>query len=160
MQKFYDLTFSRQPDGSIRLMQSDCGEDYIINLHPAQLRHVAESFGLVAPTYPADELSKRLAEQLCAAYLALTDEQRYWSPRLESLWERLDAQVDCLPDELFPHHLWERRQETESKAKAAKEASAVACQQSPCRADEAAGNALMPENEVGTIGEQQMGLAI
>ena len=60
MEKFHDLSFSRQPDGSIRLMQSDCGEEYIIDLHPVQLRHVAEAFGLVAPNNPADELSKRL----------------------------------------------------------------------------------------------------
>lgn len=50
MEKFYDLSVSRQPDGSVRLVQSDCGEDYIIDLHPAQLRHVAETFGLVAPS--------------------------------------------------------------------------------------------------------------
>ena len=74
MPKFYDLTFSRQPDGSIRLTQSDCGEDYIIDLHPAQLRYMAESFGLVAPNYPGDELSKRLARQLCTIQRELADE--------------------------------------------------------------------------------------
>lgn len=41
MQKFHDLTFSRQPEGSIRLVQSDCGEDYIIDLHPEQILFIA-----------------------------------------------------------------------------------------------------------------------
>lgn len=106
MQKFYDLTFSRQPDGSIRLTQSDCGEDCIIDLHPAQLRHVAESFALVAPTYPADELSKRLARQLCTIQRELADEchRSHW---LEMTFAKLDAYCSSLPDEIFPHDLWD-----------------------------------------------------
>ena len=106
MPKFYDLTFSRQPDGSIRLTQSDCGEDYIIDLHPAQLRHVAESFALVAPTYPADELSKRLARQLCTIQRELADEchRSHW---LEMTFAKLDAYCSSLPDDIFPHDLWD-----------------------------------------------------
>lgn len=106
MQKFYDLTFSRQPDGSIRLVQSDCGEDYIIDLHPAQLRHVAESFGLVAPAYPADELSKRLARQLCEIQKGLAEEC-HRSPWLQMLFTKLDAYCISLPDDIFPHDLWD-----------------------------------------------------
>ena len=41
MTKFHDLTFNRQPDGSIRLKQTDCGEDSIIDLHPEQLLFIA-----------------------------------------------------------------------------------------------------------------------
>lgn len=41
MEKFYDLSFSNQPDGSIRLMQSDHGEDYIIDMHPEQILFIA-----------------------------------------------------------------------------------------------------------------------
>ena len=106
MPKFYDLTFSRQPDGSIRLTQSDCGEDYIIDLHPAQLRHVAESFALVAPTYPADELSKRLARQLCTIQRELADEchRSHW---LEMTFAKLDAYCSSLPDDIFPYDLWD-----------------------------------------------------
>ena len=105
MPKFYDLTFSRQPDGSIRLIQSDCGEDSIIDLHPAQLRYMAESFALVAPTYPADELSKRLARQLCTIQRELADEchRSHW---LEMTFAKLDAYCSSLPDNIFPHDLW------------------------------------------------------
>ena len=106
MEKFYDLSFSRQPDGSIRLMQSDCGEDCIIDMHPAQLRHVAEVFALVAPTYPADELSKRLARQLCEIQKGLVEEC-HRSPWLEMLFTKLDAYCSSLPDDIFPHDLWD-----------------------------------------------------
>ena len=41
MEKFYDLSFSRQPDGSIRLLQSDCGGDYIIDAHPEPIKFMA-----------------------------------------------------------------------------------------------------------------------
>lgn len=40
MEKFYGLSFSRQPDGSIRLLQSDCGEDYIIDAPPEQIKFI------------------------------------------------------------------------------------------------------------------------
>ena len=106
MTKFHDLDFKKLSDGSIRLTQSDCGEDYIIDLHPAQLRHVAESFALVAPTYPADELSKRLARQLCTIQRELADEchRSHW---LEMTFAKLDAYCSSLPDEIFPHDLWD-----------------------------------------------------
>jgi len=90
MTKFHDLSFNRQPDGSIRLTQSDCGEDSIIDLHPVQLRHMAETFCLVAPSYPADELTKRLAEQLCTILRELEDE-RHRSHWLEMTYTKLDA---------------------------------------------------------------------
>lgn len=106
MEKFFDLSFSRQPDSSIRLIQSDCGEDYIIDMHPAQLRYIAETFGLVAPNYPADELSKRLAVQLCTVLRELEDE-RHRSPRLDRTYTKLDAWCSALPDDIFPHHVWE-----------------------------------------------------
>lgn len=114
--KQYDIEYRKLENGAIRLKQDTCGSDDTIDLHPMQLRAIAEHFGLVAPMPPADELAKRLAEQLCTAFLTLSDEQRYWSPKLEILWERLDVQIDCLPSEVFPHHLWERPEEEESTA--------------------------------------------
>jgi len=126
--KQYDIEYNKLESGAIRLKQDDYGSIDTIDLHPVQLRAIAEHFGLVAPMPPADALAKRLAEQLCAAYLTLLDEQRYWSPRLESLWERLDAQIDCLPDEIFPHHLWKQCEEQERKVA---EKRASACQQLP-----------------------------
>ena len=106
MTKFHDLSFSRQPDGSIRLLQSDCGEDSIIDLHPAQLRYMAESFGLVAPDYPDDELSKRLARQLCTSQRELADEchRSHW---LALTFAKLDGFCASLPDSVFPDDVWE-----------------------------------------------------
>lgn len=128
--KQYDIEYCKLDSGAIRLMQDAYGSDDAVDLHPMQLRAIVEHFGLVAPQPPADELTKRLAEQLCAAYLALLDEQRYWSPGLERIWERLDAQIDCLPSELFPHHLWDQHEEAERKAKEEREGRAAARQQS------------------------------
>ena len=51
----FDLTYAQDADGTIRLEQRDyCGESSIIDLHPAQLRHIAESAGLLAPAAPGN----------------------------------------------------------------------------------------------------------
>jgi len=105
--QFYDLKFSRKPDGGICLtQQSGLDQPDTIYLHPAQLRHVAESFGLVQPNYPADELTKRLAEQLCTLLRELEDEchRSHW---LGMTYAKLDAWCSALPDEIFPHHVWD-----------------------------------------------------
>ena len=61
--RFYDLTFIQQADGSIRLTQSDHGEDYIIDAHPEQILFVARQLCGMKPQ-AADtvaELERRLA---------------------------------------------------------------------------------------------------
>ena len=61
--RFYDLTFIQQSDGSIRLTQSDHGEDYIIDAHPEQILFVARQLCGMKPQ-AADtvaELERRLA---------------------------------------------------------------------------------------------------
>lgn len=40
-QRFYDLSFAQQNDGTVRLTQTDCGEDSIIDAHPEQLKFIA-----------------------------------------------------------------------------------------------------------------------
>lgn len=63
MERLFDLSFSRQPDGSIRLVQSDCGEDYIIDMHPEQLLFIARRLCGMRPD-TADtvaELERRIA---------------------------------------------------------------------------------------------------
>lgn len=104
--RFFDLTFERLASGSIRLKQSAFDEDSIIDMHPAQLRHVAEALGLVPPSYPADELTKRLAEQLCTILKELADEchRSHW---LELTYAKLDAWCSALPNDIFPFDLWE-----------------------------------------------------
>lgn len=47
-EQFYDLSFEQLDDGTIRLEQKDyCGESYTVDMHPCQLRHVAERAGLL-----------------------------------------------------------------------------------------------------------------
>jgi hypothetical protein len=49
-EQFYDLSFEQLDDGTIRLEQKDyCGETYLIDLHPSQIRHIAERSGLLTP---------------------------------------------------------------------------------------------------------------
>lgn len=49
MMKQYDVEYSRLESGAIRLSQDAYGDEVIIDLHPVQLRAIAEHFGLVAP---------------------------------------------------------------------------------------------------------------
>lgn len=69
--RFYDLTFIQQADGSIRLTQSDQGEDYVIDAHREQILFVARQLCGMKPQ-TADtvaELERRLA--------VLTDKLQY-----------------------------------------------------------------------------------
>lgn len=63
MERFYDLSFSRQPDGSIRLMQSDCGEDYILDMHQEQLLYIARQLCGMKPetANQVADLERRIA---------------------------------------------------------------------------------------------------
>ena len=61
--RFYDLTFIQQADGSIRLTQSDHGEDYIIDAHPEQVLLVARQLCGMKPETAGTvaDLERRLA---------------------------------------------------------------------------------------------------
>lgn len=49
-EQLFDLSFEQLENGTIRLEQKDyCGESYVIDLHPCQLRHIAERTGLLSP---------------------------------------------------------------------------------------------------------------
>lgn len=114
--RWHDLIVERLEDGGIHLEQhAGLQEPSVIHLHPQQLRHVAEQFGLVVPNYPDDELTKRLAEQLCKVYLEMADDFRYLSDSLEDAFDRLGGFIDNIPDSIFPNHLWEAREERERK---------------------------------------------
>lgn len=116
--RWHDLIVERLKDGGIHLEQhAGLQEPAVIHLHPQQLRHVAEQFGLVAPNYPTDELSKRLAEQLCRVYLDMADDYRHLSHTLENTFARLDGFIDSIPDTLFPGHLWDEREEQQKSEK-------------------------------------------
>ena len=36
-QRFHDLSFNLMDDGTVKLTQTDCGEDYVITAHPEQI---------------------------------------------------------------------------------------------------------------------------
>jgi len=61
--RFYDLTFIQQADNSIRLTQSEHGEDYVIDVHPQQVLFVARQLCGMKPE-TADkvaDLERRIA---------------------------------------------------------------------------------------------------
>lgn len=55
-----------------------------------------------------EEMSRRLAEQLCRAYLELLDANPL-PYGLDMEVQRLDGCVSMIPDAIFPMHLWEER---------------------------------------------------
>ena len=99
--RFYDLTFIQQADGSIRLTQSDQGEDYVIDAHREQILFVARQLCGMKPQ-TADtvaELERRLA--------VLTDKLQYIvcnnafrSDLIERCGDGFEylAKLDCLLD--------------------------------------------------------------
>ncbi|MEY4593019.1 MAG: hypothetical protein RIR18_1914 [Pseudomonadota bacterium] len=106
MTKFHDLDFKKLPDGCIRLTQTGCKDDSVIDIHPVQLRHIAECFGLVSPTPRADEMTKLLAEQLGIIQKELASE-RHRSHWLELTYAKLDGFMVAMPASIFPFHLWD-----------------------------------------------------
>ena len=40
-QRFHDLAFDLMDDGTVKLTQTDCGEDYVITAHPEQIVFIA-----------------------------------------------------------------------------------------------------------------------
>jgi hypothetical protein len=53
IERMYDLKIEAMPDGLTRLEQDSGGETVIIDLHPVQIRLLAERAGLYANTQPA-----------------------------------------------------------------------------------------------------------
>lgn len=62
-----------------------------------------------------EEMSRRLAEQLCRTYLELLDADQL-PYRLDMEMQRLDGCVSMIPDAIFPFHLWEKRHDMKPAA--------------------------------------------
>ena len=62
-QRFFDLDFKQNDDGTIRLTQNDCGEDSIIDAHPEQLKFIARRLCGFDSTTAAkvEDLERKLA---------------------------------------------------------------------------------------------------
>ena len=96
-----DLSFRVLPDGSLELEQG-FAETNRISLHASQTRHLFEKTGYLLP---ADELSKRLARQLCEVLRDLC-EQSGLHPVVDRAITTLAAYRDALPESVFPHELY------------------------------------------------------
>ena len=62
-QRFHDLTFSLMADNTVKLTQTDCGEDYIITAHPEQIVFIARRLcGMSSETASqVQDLERKLA---------------------------------------------------------------------------------------------------
>lgn len=159
--RWHDLIVDRLKDGGIHLeQQSGLQEPSVIHLHPQQLRHVAEQFGLVAPNYPDDELSKRLAERICRVFLAMSDDYRHLSHVMEAEFNSLDGFIDALPDAVFPFHLWDEREALERKKESEHNKRATKAQQAPQMPERSAADGVGNGSAENDAHGQQMGLAI
>lgn len=102
----------------ITLRQMDhAGNEYGVCLHVSQLRYVAEVAGVVAPTYPADELAKRLARQLCEIRRELAAECHH-SHQIGLTWGKLHGFCQSIPESIFPWEMFEDKTEPKPQAKA------------------------------------------
>lgn len=61
--RFFDLAWNRQPDGAIRLTQTDCGDPYIVDAHPEQILFIARQLCGMKPddANKVSELERRLS---------------------------------------------------------------------------------------------------
>lgn len=85
-EQFYDLSFDQLDDGTIRLEQKDySGESYVIDLHPCQLRQVAERAGLLSS----------------APVVA-------WPRGFKQRLTRLQTDVEYLADDIWLDEIYER----------------------------------------------------
>lgn len=108
----------------IEIEQRDLERTQAIYLAPSQLRAIAEHFGLVPPQYPADELTKRLARQLCEIRRMLADEAEA-SPMVEMAFDTLNAYCKSLPDNVFPYEMFEDKSEPKPQATVTAKPSAL-----------------------------------
>ena len=62
-QHFHDLTFDLMDDGTVKLTQTDCGEDYIITAHPEQIAFIARRVcGMsIATAEQVEDLERKLS---------------------------------------------------------------------------------------------------
>lgn len=61
--RFFDLAWNRQPDGTIRLTQTDCGDPHIVDAHSEQILFIARQLCGMKPddANKAAELERRIA---------------------------------------------------------------------------------------------------
>ena len=62
-QHFHDLAFDLMDDGTVKLTQTDCGDDYIITAHPEQITFIARRLcGMsIATAAQVEDLERKLS---------------------------------------------------------------------------------------------------
>ncbi len=111
--KMHDLTFRKLEDGTIQLEQQWGIDDPVtIEVHPSQLRHVAEAVGLLEPAKPPGQpraLKKRL-ERLRSRLVDIHDDlaaapiyppgsgSSADDPEVQALWDAVVALEDVMDD--------------------------------------------------------------
>ena len=62
-QHFHDLAFDLMDDGTVKLTQTDCGDDYIITAHPEQITFIARRLCGMSITTAAqvEDLERKLS---------------------------------------------------------------------------------------------------
>ena len=62
-QRFHDLAFDLMDDGTVKLTQTDCGEDYVITAHPEQIAFIARRVcGMsITTTEQVEDLERKLS---------------------------------------------------------------------------------------------------
>lgn len=106
LERVYDLAFEVLPDGGIELEQGAM-EVNRVSLHACHVRLLLERAGHLLPPPPADELTRRLAWQLCSVLLELCNESGL-SPTVDRVIDTLIAYKDSIPGDVFPHGLYEK----------------------------------------------------
>lgn len=99
--RFYNLTFNKLSDGAIRLTQTECGEDCIIDAHPEQILFIARQLcGMKSETsQQVSDLERRIAvladdlQKLVCADWFRKEIIKYCGHGVEMLC-RLDALLD------------------------------------------------------------------
>lgn len=86
-----------------------------------------------------EEMSRRLAEQLCRTHQCM-ERLSGLHYLLDMELQRLDGCVSMIPDEIYPFHLWEKRHDTKPAA------SMLQTPQSDENADTEADQRASPEN--------------
>ena len=104
MNQIPDLSFRVNSDGSIDIEQGYT-DVAVITLHTCHVRYLFEVAGHLLPPPTADELSKRLARQLCSVLRDLCDEAGR-SPGVDSVIDTLIAYKESLPESVFPFDLY------------------------------------------------------
>jgi len=89
MEKMHDLGLELLPDGTIRLEQFDyCGESVILDMHPCQLRLIAERAAILSP-----DITQQKPSGIPAGLIRRLERLR---SRADSLYSLL-VSVPCFP---------------------------------------------------------------